>query len=129
MRVGNLTMDINNRILDLTDHLVSISDFSKGKTAKIFDNVKNNNDQYVVLKNNQPTAMLVSLDMYKELIDKATKMERLLEKIEEIRLLEMASSRVDNMDSDTSKEHDEFVRELGFDPVEMQQDYDNVEIE
>ena len=34
---------INNQILNFADKLIPISDFSKGKTAQIFEDVKNNN--------------------------------------------------------------------------------------
>ena len=44
--------------------LISISDFSKGKTSNIFDDVKKNSAEYVVLKNNQPTGVVVSYEWY-----------------------------------------------------------------
>ena len=50
---------INNQILNFADKLIPISDFSKGKTAQIFEDVKNNNAEYIVLKNNQPTALTI----------------------------------------------------------------------
>ena len=37
---------INNQILNFADKLIPISDFSKGKTAQIFEDVKNNNAEY-----------------------------------------------------------------------------------
>ena len=65
MKAGQNIMD--NEILNFTERLIPISDFSKGKTSRIFDDVKNNNTEYIVLKNNQPTAMVISLDSYREL--------------------------------------------------------------
>ena len=58
---------INNQILNFADKLIPISDFSKGKTAQIFEDVKNNNAEYIVLKNNQPTALVISIDNYREM--------------------------------------------------------------
>lgn len=84
---------MDNEILNFTERLIPISDFSNGKTSRIFDDVKNNNTEYIVLKNNQPTAMVISLDSYRELVEKASKMETLLDKIEEIRLFNIASAR------------------------------------
>lgn len=66
---------INNQILNFADKLIPISDFSKGKTAQIFEDVKNNNTEYIVLKNNQPTALVISIDNYREMADKAAKMD------------------------------------------------------
>ena len=54
MKAGQNIMD--NEILNFTERLIPISDFSKGKTSRIFDDVKNNHTEYIVLKNNQPTA-------------------------------------------------------------------------
>lgn len=59
-----------NQILDLGQEiakLISISDFSKGKTSNIFEDVKTNNSEYVVLKNNQPTGVVVSYEWYNQM--------------------------------------------------------------
>ena len=76
MKAGQNIMD--NEILNFTERLIPISDFSKGKTSRIFDDVKNNNTEYIVLKNNQPTAMVISLDSYRELVAKASKKQKTL---------------------------------------------------
>ncbi len=128
MKVGAI-MDANDSLLKFTEYLVSISEFSKGRTSKIFDDVKNKNSEYIVLKNNQPTAMLVSMKTYKELIKKAVKMEALLEKMEDIRLLKIAESRMENFDFKNTIDHDDFVRDMGFDPAEIEKDCESVEIE
>ena len=39
----SVSVDMNENLLKFTDHLVSISEFSKGKTLKIFEDVRNNN--------------------------------------------------------------------------------------
>ncbi len=52
-----------------------------------------NNTEYIVLKNNQPTASLISPKEYKETQEKAEKFEKLQETIESIRLLQLAESR------------------------------------
>lgn len=46
---------------NMTEKLIPISDFSQGKAGKIFNDVAQNNSEYIVLKNNQPTAVLISL--------------------------------------------------------------------
>lgn len=53
-------------LMDCIEKLVPISDFSQGKAGKIFSDVAENNSEYIVLKNNQPTAVLVSVKEYKE---------------------------------------------------------------
>jgi len=128
MKAGAV-VDVNENLLKFTEHLVSISDFSKGKTSKIFDDVKNNNTEYIVLKNNQPTAIVVSMESYRELVKKAAKMEALLEKIEEARLLKLAESRMESFDPETAVDFEDFVKEQGFDMDEIVAGADSVEIE
>ena len=77
-------------LLDLTERLVPISDFSQGKAGKIFNDVAENNKEYIVLKNNQPTAVLLSVKEYRDTQEKIAKLEAFLEKIENMRLLKLA---------------------------------------
>lgn len=128
MKVG-ATMDITDSLLKFTDRLISVSEFSKGKTSKFFDDVRRNNTEYIVLKNNQPTAIVVSVESYRELVKKAMKMETLLEKIEEIRLLELANSRIESSETDDTIGFEEFVKEQGFDIKQIIADADCVEFD
>ncbi len=127
MNTTTNTTDINYDLLNFTEHLVSISDFSRGKTGKIFDDVSKNNTEYIVLKNNQPTAVVVSVASYKALIDRVTSMERLLDKIEENRLQKLAEQRMN--DSDNFIDHKDICAEFGFTPEEIRANCESVEIE
>ena len=62
-------------LIDFTERLVPISDFSQGKAGKIFNDVAENNKEYIVLKNNQPTAVLISMQEYKEVQEKISKLD------------------------------------------------------
>ena len=112
-------------LLDLTERLVPISDFSQGKAGKIFNDVAENNNEYIVLKNNQPTAVLISVNEYRDTQEKVAMLEKLLEKIENIRLLKLAESRVN--DSTTSFES--FVNEQGYSMEELEKLSESVEFE
>lgn len=112
-------------LLDLTERLVPISDFSQGKAGKIFNDVSENNHEYIVLKNNQPTAVLLSLEKYRETQEKADKFEWLLEKSENIRLLKLAESR----ENSTTTSFDDFVKEQGFSMEELEELSESVEFE
>ena len=109
---------INNQILNFADKLIPISDFSKGKTAQIFEDVKNNNAEYIVLKNNQPTALVISIDNYREMADKAAKMER---------LLGIANERIS--DGHETTDFNDVITELGFTEEEIYNGIDDVEFE
>ncbi|MDD6797160.1 MAG: type II toxin-antitoxin system Phd/YefM family antitoxin [Bacteroides sp.] len=73
---------MNISILELTEKLVPISDFSQGKAGKIFNDVHNNNSEYIVMKNNQPTAVVISVDAYREMQEKIARLEAYKNRIE-----------------------------------------------
>lgn len=112
-------------LMDFAERLVPISDFSQGKAGKIFSDVAENNNEYIVLKNNQPTAVLVSVKEYRDTQKKVAKLEELLEKIENIRLLKLAESRV----KDNTTSFEAFVNEQGFSMEELQELSASVEFE
>lgn len=116
---------MNMTLLDLTERLVPISDFSQGKAGKIFNDVAENNNEYIVLKNNQPTAVLLSVKEYRDTQEKIAKLEAFLEKIENIRLLKLAERRANN---DTVS-FEKFVNEQGFSMEELEELSESVEFE
>ena len=112
-------------LLDFTERLVPISDFSQGKAGKIFSDVADNDNEYIVLKNNQPTAVLLSVREYRDIQEKVAKLEAMLEKIENIRLLKMSENRV----SDNTTSFEEVVKEQGFAMEELEELSENAEFE
>lgn len=110
---------------EFTEKLVSISDFSQGKAGKIFSDVYENNNEYIVLKNNQPTAVVISVHEYKETQRKIEQLERILDMMENMRLLKIAESRKNN----TFTSFEDFVAEEGFDMKELEAMCESVEIE
>ncbi|MDE6846577.1 MAG: type II toxin-antitoxin system Phd/YefM family antitoxin [Lachnospiraceae bacterium] len=116
---------MSTTILDLAERLVPISDFSQGKAGKIFSDVAENNKEYIVLKNNQPTAVLVSIKEYRETQEKLSKLEQLMEKIENIRLLKLAENRADNH----TTSFETFVNEQGFTMEALEELSESVEFE
>ena len=110
---------------EFTEKLVSVSDFSQGKAGKIFSDVAENNIEYVVLKNNQPTAVVISVSEYKNTQRKVAMLEEILEKMENLRLLKLAENRTkDNLTS-----FEEFVANEGFSMEELERLAESVEIE
>ena len=61
-------------LVEFAEKLVPISDFSQGKAGKIFSDVAENNNEYIVLKNNQPTAVVMSIKEYVETQKKVSKL-------------------------------------------------------
>lgn len=116
---------MNMSLLDFTEKLVPISDFSQGRAGKIFNDVAENNSEYIVLKNNQPTAVLVSVNEYRDIQTKAEKLDRLMEKIENIRLLKLAESRKNNK----TYSLEELIGEEGLSMEELEKLAESVEFE
>lgn len=112
-------------ILDLTERLVPISDFSQGKAGKIFNDVAENNNEYIVLKNNQPTAVLLSIKEYRDTQEKVARLEKLMEKIENIRLLKLAEERANN----NTTSFESFIKGQGFSIEELEKLSESVEFE
>lgn len=112
-------------LMEFAEKLVPISDFSQGKAGKIFNDVAENNNEYIILKNNQPTAVLVSIKEYRDIQEKVAKLERMLEKIENIRLLKIAESRAE----DNTTSFESFVQEEGFSMEELRALSESVEFE
>ena len=112
-------------LLELTERLVPISDFSQGKSGKIFSDVAENDHEYIVLKNNQPTAVLLSVKEYRNTQKKLARLEELLEKIENIRLLKLAENRA----NDNTSSFESFVQEQGFSMEELEEVSESVEFE
>lgn len=112
-------------LAEFTEKLVPISDFSKGKAGKIFADVEENNNEYIILKNNQPTAVLVSIKEYKETQRKVAMLERLLETVENIKLLKLAESRSDS----NTISFESFVEQEGYSIDELKELAESVEFE
>ena len=116
---------MSRELIDFTEKLVPISDFSQGKTGKIFNDVVKNDNEYIILKNNQPTAVLLSVKKYKETQKKLDKLEKLLEDMENIRLLKLAESRANSNTTDL----EDVVIEEGFSMQELEELSESVEFE
>ena len=112
-------------LANMTDNLVPVSDFSQGKAGKIFNDVFQNNKEYIVLRNNQPTAVVLSVHEYKETQEKIDRLEKLLEFAENTYLLDIASNR----DTSTATDFESFIKEQGFSMQEIDKLAESVDIE
>ena len=87
------------RVLDLT---VPITRFNKGEANKIFEEV-NKSGCKIVLKNNTPACVLVSLEKYVEIMDE----------LEEARLYALVAERIEN-DSGITVSFEEILADEGL---------------
>ena len=88
--------------------MVSISRFNKGEAGKIFSEV-NNEGIKVVLKNNAPTCVLLSPDVYEEM----------QEALENYRLLIEAETRMERAREDDFITEEQAMKELNIGEDEL----------
>lgn len=110
---------------EFTEQLVPISDFSQGKAGKIFSDVAKNNKEYIVLKNNQPTAVVISVEEYRRTQSRIARLERYFSIIEDYYLAKKAEER----ENDASTSFEDFVKEEGFSMEDIEKIMDDVEFE
>ena len=93
---------------DLLQSLVPISQFNKGQAAKIFDRLRSERE-LIVLKNNQPSAIILSPEEY----------TRLTEIEEDYFLLLEANKRMEDNVNKTTISFDSMMNNLGISEVEL----------
>lgn len=93
---------------DLLQSLVPISQFNKGQAAKIFDRL-HSEKELIVLKNNQPSAIILSPEEY----------TRLTEIEEDYILLLEATKRMDDNGNNKTISFDSVMNNLGISEDEL----------
>lgn len=104
-------------IISAIENTVPISQFNRGLAGKIFQEVKQSGAK-VVMKNNAPECVLISPQEY----------IRLIEEINDARLLAVASERMKNYDPSKNIPADEVQHNLDITDDELA-DFEEVEFE
>lgn len=111
----NKELDLRNAL----EHIISVSELGRGKASKVISDVECNKEQYIVVKNNKPQAIIMSIDEYSE-----------LQKLkEEYGLLQVASQRVAETNDDEYISYKDVINELDITDDELKELADDVEIE
>lgn len=92
---------------DILDSLVPITQFNRGQASRIFDRLHNEN-QLIVLKNNQPAAIILS----------PSEFQRLSEIEEDYTLLLEATRRLKE-DSSSTSSREELMSELNISEADL----------
>ena len=103
--------------VELLQSLVPISQFNKGQAAKIFDRLHSERE-LIVLKNNQPSAIILSPEEY----------TRLTEIEEDYFLLLEANKRIEDNENNKTISFDSVMSNLGISEDELL-DAEDVDIE
>ena len=102
---------------DVLNSLISITQFNKGQASKIFDRLRTER-QLIVLKNNTPSAVILSPEEY----------ERLAEIEEDYQLLLLAQERISRGSLDRVVSFREAMANVGISETDLNEAED-VEIE
>lgn len=111
------TMKVDLR--EMIGRLISVSDLSRGMASKIIQQVGKNKEQFIVVKNNKPEAVILSVDEYTEL----------LEARENLELLQMADDRMKNFNQQDTLSHDDILKEYNISEERLDKIMESVEIE
>lgn len=118
-------MNMATTLTEIAGKLVSVSDLSNGKAGKIFTDVQENNSEYIILKNNRPAAVLLSLKEYESLSGKSEKLDTLMEMVENVELLALAEASVDS----PTVPFEEVLKKEGIEKEELEKLAESVEFE
>jgi len=83
--------------------MLSATDLSKKTSSILTDLSEHIHDKFVIVRNNQPNAVLLSLSAY----------ESLLEDIEDLQLSRTANERLERFDPATAIAHEDMKRKYG----------------
>jgi len=85
------------------NEMLSATDLSKKTSSILSELSEHNHDKFVIVRNNQPNAVLLSLAAY----------EALLEDIDDLQLSRTASERLESFDPATAIAHEDMKRKYG----------------
>lgn len=104
---------------NIMDKLISVYDLSGGVASKIIQKVEKDKEKYIVVKNNKPEAVILSVEEYDELME--TK--------EDLELLQMSNSRIKNYDPEETVSHEDVLKRYNIDEKKLDELMENVEID
>lgn len=104
---------------EMIGRFISVSDLSRGMASKIIQQVGKNKEQFIVIKNNKPEAVILSIDEYTEL----------LEAKENLELLQMANDRMKGFNQKDTLSHDDILKEYNIKEERLDKLMESVEIE
>lgn len=59
-------------------HMISVSDLGRGQASRVIQAVEKSKEQFIVVKNNKPQAVLISIEEYMNLMESKEELELLL---------------------------------------------------
>jgi PHD/YefM family antitoxin component YafN of YafNO toxin-antitoxin module len=110
---------VKTDLREILGKLISVSDLSRGMASKIIQQVGENKEQYIVMKNNKAEAVILSIEEYVELSEARENLE----------LLQIANERIKNFKPEESFSHDDILKMYNISEEKLDKLMDTVEIE
>lgn len=89
-------------LIERSDETLSITDMVRSAKNIINNLNSGDHDHYVILKNNSPAAVLLSIQAY----------EALLDELEDLRIEAVARKRLQNFDKSSAISHEDMMKEF-----------------
>lgn len=109
------SLDLRNAL----NHMVSVSDLGRGQASKVVNDVEKSKEQYIVVKNNKPQAVIISIDEYMDL----------MESKEELELVLMAQDRIKSVENSQAIDFEDILSEAGLTMSEIDKIKNDVELD
>jgi len=116
---GVIMLNKHINLSEAIEKIISVSELGRGKASKIIKNIELNNDSYIIVKNNKPKAVIMSVDEYKEMIEAQEKLELLL----------LSAKRLQTTNQSDYIDYDDILKEFNVTNEEIDQIKDTIELE
>ena len=120
---------------DMLGSLIKISDLTK-YTSKILDDLNKHNKEVVIMKNNDPQGILLSIQLFNEVADRLKRTEeleleihRLKEELDDLYLLSIAEQRINDLNPEDTLSRQELFDKFKIDADKIIKMSEIVEIE
>lgn len=110
---------VKTDLREILGKLISVSDLSRGMASKIIQQVGENKEQYIVMKNNKAKAVIISIEEYIELSEARENLE----------LLQIANKRMNNYKPEETYSHNDILKMYDISEEKLDKLMETVEIE
>jgi prevent-host-death family protein len=116
---GVIMLNTHVNLKDALNRIISVSDLGRGKASKIIKNVEFNKESYIIVKNNKPKAVIMSIDEYNEMVESREKLELLL----------LSAERIKSNKQSEYVDYDDVLAEFNLTNKEIDKLQNSIEIE
>lgn len=101
------------------NRIISVSELGRGQASKVIKKIELNKESYIVVKNNKPKAVIVSIDEYNEMVESLEKFELLL----------LASKRIKSNSQDDYVDYEDVLAEFNLTEEEIMNLQDSIQLD